>query len=80
MKLVTALTIAAIASASAASASISRIDANDDGVVSKTEFLHVYGPERDVSTFRAADANNDGVIDGAEFKAETSGAGLFENL
>jgi Ca2+-binding EF-hand superfamily protein len=80
MKLVTALTIAAIASASAATASISTLDQNDDGVISKTEFLHVYGPDLDVSNFRAADWNNDGVIDGAEFKAETSGSGLFENL
>jgi hypothetical protein len=80
MKIAAIVTIAALGTATIANANIGRLDANDDGVISASEFLHVYGPERDIRNFRSADSNNDGVIDAQEFKAEQSGSGLFDNL
>ena len=81
MKLATVLIAATLASASAASAGgLNSLDRNGDGNVSASEFLHVYGPDRGIETFYHADRNGDGVIDGAEFKAETSGSGIFSNV
>ena len=81
MKLATALIAATLATATAASAGgLGGIDRNNDGGISKAEFLHVYGPERGLETFRYADQNGNGVIDGAEFQRQTAGSGIFSNL
>ena len=77
MKTLVTLTLAAVVSASAASASLTQIDSNNDGAISKAEFLHVYGPERGVEQFRAADRNNDQMVDAKEFLSESNTGGIF---
>ena len=74
------LTAAALALTAgiAAAAPFHSVDRNDDGMVTKTEFLRIYGPDLDVSSFRHIDRNNDGVVDLAEFNAESSSFGILE--
>jgi|GEM_PF-3192046 len=45
MKTLITLTLAAVVSASAASASLSQVDRDNSGTISASEFLHVYGPD-----------------------------------
>ncbi len=78
MKTITFLTLAAIATASAANASVARLDKNGDNVISASEFLNVYGPDRGIEQFNHADTNNDRVIDAGEFAAESGSHGIFE--
>lgn len=81
MKLAATLIVATLATATAATAGgLNGLDRNGDGGISKAEFLHVYGPDRGLETFRYADQNRNGVIDGEEFRAQTSGSGIFSNL
>ena len=79
MRIVT-LTAAAIALTAgiASAATFDTVDRNDDGVLSKTEFLRIYGPELDSASFRHIDQNNDGAVDLAEFNAESSSFGILE--
>ena len=80
MKLATALIVATLSATAASAGGLGGLDLNNDGGVSKAEFLHVYGPDRGVETFRHADSDRNGIIDGAESRAETSGSGIFSNL
>ena len=68
MRIIT-LTAAALALTAgvASAASFTSVDRNDDGLVSKAEFLQIYGPDLDTSSFRYIDQNHDGAIDTAEF-------------
>ncbi len=79
MKTLITLTLAAVVSASAASASLTQIDSNADGAISKAEFLHVYGPDAGVEQFRAADRNNDQLVDAKEYLRESNTGGIFAN-
>ena len=69
------LTAAALAlTAGVASAStFDGVDRNDDGMISKSEFTKIYGPDLDVASFRIVDANDDGLIDAEEFASERFG-------
>jgi len=73
------MTVAAVVAGSAAFASLPQVDGNNDGTISASEFLHVYGPEAGIEQFRHADRNNDQMVDAAEYLAETHSGGLFEN-
>jgi hypothetical protein len=77
MKTLITLTLAAVVSATAASASLNQVDRNDDGAISASEFLHVYGPDAGIEQFRAADRNNDQLVDASEYLAQTNGGGVF---
>ena len=79
MRIIT-LTAAALALTAgvASAASFTSVDRNDDGVVSKAEFLHIYGPELDTSSFRYIDQNHDGSVDTAEYDAARTSSGLLE--
>lgn len=79
MKTLITLTLAAVVSASAASASLTQVDRDGNGGISATEFLKVYGPEAGIEQFNAADRNNDQMVDASEYLAETHSGGLFEN-
>ena len=79
MKAVTLLTLAAVATASAASASLPRFDDNKDGTLSVAEYLDAFGPEQGREQFYVIDKNNDQMIDVAEYWAATNGAGLLSN-
>lgn len=48
-------------------------DRNDDGVVSKAEFVKIYGPELDAFEFRVIDDNNDGQISADEYSDAQNG-------
>ena len=77
---IVSLTAAALALSAgiAAAAPFSSVDRNDDGVVTKSEFLRIYGPELDVSSFRFIDENRDGTLDLAEFDAAGRSFGILE--
>ena len=74
MRIVT-LTAAALAlTAGVASASqFSLVDQNDDGTISKAEFVRIYGPDLDTSSFWAVDKDRNGTIDAGEFSAALYG-------
>lgn len=78
MKTLITMTLAAVVTASAASASLTQIDRNDDGAISAAEFLHVYGPDAGIEQFNAIDKNNDLLVDASEFAAQTN-SGFFED-
>ena len=77
MKTLITMTLAAVVTATAASAALPRLDSDNSGTISASEFLHVYGPDAGIETFYAIDTNNDQVVDASEFAAETNG-GFFE--
>lgn len=55
-------------------------DRNDDGAISKGEFVQVYGPELDAFSFRLIDDNDDGVIDAGEYAdARSHTNGILKN-
>ena len=76
MKTLITLTLAAVVTATAASAALPRLDMDNSGTISASEFLHVYGPDAGIEQFRAIDTSNDQVVDASEFAAETNG-GFF---
>lgn len=76
MKTLITMTLAAVVTASGAFASLPQDDRNNDGVLTASEFLAVYGPERGIEQFNHADKNNDQVVDASEYFAETNG-GIF---
>lgn len=78
MKTLITLTLATALTAGAASASLTQIDRNNDGAISASEFLFVYGPDAGIEQFRAADHNNDQVVDASEYLSETN-SGIFED-
>ena len=69
------LTAAALALTAgiAAAAPFSSVDRNDDGVVTKGEFLRIYGGDLDVSTFRVIDQDHDGVVSVSEYEGAKNG-------
>jgi len=73
------MTLAAVVTATAASASLPQIDRDNSGTISASEFLHVYGPDAGIEQFRHADRNNDQMVDAKEYLAETNSGGLFAN-
>ena len=77
MKAVTLLTLAAVATASAASASLPRFDDNKDGTLSVAEYLDAFGPEQGREQFYVIDKNNDLIIDKDEYQRATNSAGLL---
>ena len=77
MKTLITMTLAAVVTATAASAALPRLDTDNSGTISASEFLHVYGPDAGIEQFNAIDRNNDQVVDAKEFAAETNG-GFFE--
>lgn len=80
MKFVTAITLAAIATASAANAStLVNFDDDKDGSISVSEYLDAFGPEQGREQFYVIDKNNDLMIDVAEYQGATNGAGLLSN-
>ena len=80
MKFVTAITLAAIATASAASAStLANFDDDKNGTISVDEYLDAFGPEQGREQFYVIDKNNDLMIDVAEYWGATNSAGLLSN-
>ncbi len=79
MKTLITMTVAAVVTGSAAFASLPQVDRNNDGAISASEFLHVYGPEAGIEQFNAADRNNDQLVDASPYLAETNSGGLFED-
>ena len=77
MKAITLMTLAAIATASAANASLPRFDDNGNGTISVEEYLDAFGPEQGVEQFRHIDKNGNGMIDAVEYRAETNDSGLL---
>jgi len=56
------------------------VDRDNDGAVSKAEFVKNYGPELDVFSFRIIDGNHDGVIDAVEYNdARETTNGILSN-
>jgi len=45
MKTLITMTLAAVVTATAASAALPRLDSDNSGTISASEFLHVYGPD-----------------------------------
>jgi len=81
MKLVSALVIATLASATTASASIAKLDKDGDLMITQKEFNNFYAGDKNTSVFRFVDSNNDNVIDLAEFEAQrVSSEGIFNEL
>ena len=77
MKTLITLTLAAVVTATGASAALPRLDKDNSGTISASEFLAVYGPDAGIEQFNAIDRNNDQVVDASEFALETNG-GFFE--
>ena len=48
-------------------------DRNGDDVVTKSEFLKIYGPELDAFSFSVIDDNNDGTVSAEEYRAAQNG-------
>jgi len=71
MRIISLVTLAAIATASVAQAnSLHSVDRDGSGGISYSEFKHVYGPELGKITFGYIDKNNDQMIDWVEFNSE----------
>ena len=71
MRIISLVTLAAIATASVAQAnSLHSVDRDSSGGISFAEFERVYGPERGKINFSYIDKNNDQMIDWVEFNSE----------
>ena len=64
---------------SAGAIGLDTIDKDGDGFISEKEFLAVFAPERDKSTFNFIDKNNDGMLDTKEFWISMMGQGPLKN-